>query len=144
MRTCKNEANPRRPTGGLVFTRSSGKPRGRPRRGSVQSTVGRGRGAAGDGATPQSSQVSVGIDGAARQSSQVSVGIDGAATQASQNFSGPRVEAEERAVVEALMLAGAVVVETEEGELMVEGGVVLEPEEGALMVEGAGLEGVVQ
>ncbi|KAI8536877.1 hypothetical protein RHMOL_Rhmol10G0290500 [Rhododendron molle] len=46
------------------------------------------------------------------------------------------------------MLAGAVVVETEEGELMVERawlevGVVLEPDEGALMVEGAGLEGVV-
>ncbi|KAG5521123.1 hypothetical protein RHGRI_033621 [Rhododendron griersonianum] len=90
MRTCKNEANPeirRRPTGGLVFTRPSGRPRGRPRRGGVQSTFGRGRGAVGDGAAPQSSQVSVGTDGAAPQATQASqvsvgtVGIDGGRTR---------------------------------------------------------------
>ncbi|KAG5556147.1 hypothetical protein RHGRI_006689 [Rhododendron griersonianum] len=90
MRTCKNEANPeirRRPTGGLVFTRPSGRPRGRPRRGGVQSTFGRGRSAVGDGAAPQSSQASVGTDGAAPQATQASqvsvgtVGIDGGRTR---------------------------------------------------------------
>ncbi|KAI8536878.1 hypothetical protein RHMOL_Rhmol10G0290600 [Rhododendron molle] len=77
MRTCKNEVNPRRPTRGLVITRSSGRARKR----GVQSTVGRGRGAIADGAAPQSSQVSVGIDGATPQASQVSVGTDGGGTK---------------------------------------------------------------
>ncbi|KAI8536885.1 hypothetical protein RHMOL_Rhmol10G0291300 [Rhododendron molle] len=77
-----------RPTRGLVFTWSSGRPRGRPRRGGVQSTVGRGRGAAGDDAAPQSSQVSVGIDGAATQASQVSAGTDGDGTKRGRGTDG--------------------------------------------------------
>ncbi|KAH7863494.1 hypothetical protein Vadar_018138 [Vaccinium darrowii] len=45
MSSCKNEANPavrRRPSGGLVFSRPSVRPRGRPRGGGPQSSYGRG------------------------------------------------------------------------------------------------------
>ncbi|KAI8548880.1 hypothetical protein RHMOL_Rhmol07G0308400 [Rhododendron molle] len=47
IRSCKNEVNPdirRRPSGGLVFSRPTGKPRGRPRQGGSQASSSRGRG----------------------------------------------------------------------------------------------------
>ncbi|KAG5531535.1 hypothetical protein RHGRI_026218 [Rhododendron griersonianum] len=47
IRSCKNEVNPdirRRPSGGLVFSRPTGKPRGRPRQGGRQASSSRGRG----------------------------------------------------------------------------------------------------
>ncbi|KAF7130304.1 hypothetical protein RHSIM_Rhsim10G0126100 [Rhododendron simsii] len=47
MRSCKNEVNPeirRRPSGGLVFSRLAGKPRGRPRQGGSQASSSRGKG----------------------------------------------------------------------------------------------------
>ncbi|KAF7120871.1 hypothetical protein RHSIM_Rhsim13G0222200 [Rhododendron simsii] len=47
IRSCKNEVNPdirRRPSGGLVFNRPTGKPRGRPRQGGSQTSSSRGRG----------------------------------------------------------------------------------------------------
>ncbi|KAG5528864.1 hypothetical protein RHGRI_029502 [Rhododendron griersonianum] len=47
IRSCKNEVNPdirRRPSGGLVFSRPTGKPRGRPKQGGSQASSSRGRG----------------------------------------------------------------------------------------------------
>ncbi|KAF7150218.1 hypothetical protein RHSIM_Rhsim02G0197700 [Rhododendron simsii] len=47
IRSCKNEVNPdirRRPSGGLVFNKPTGKPRGRPRQGGSQASSTRGRG----------------------------------------------------------------------------------------------------
>ncbi|KAG5531216.1 hypothetical protein RHGRI_025988 [Rhododendron griersonianum] len=47
IRSCKNEVNPdirRRPSGGLVFSRPTGKLRGRPRQGGSQASSSRGRG----------------------------------------------------------------------------------------------------
>ncbi|KAI8566745.1 hypothetical protein RHMOL_Rhmol02G0065800 [Rhododendron molle] len=47
IRSCKNEVNRdirRRPSGGLVFSRPTGKPRGRPRQGGSQASSSRGRG----------------------------------------------------------------------------------------------------